>query len=766
MKNDFLYLNECTNEEIEVAGIPFQVKKEGPKTIPYTLPVVFPCGKQCKTIFFLGMTVENGQGSGWWGQFEKEFDYTETLFIGDTIAKIHVVFEDGNEELVPVLFGVNAWNYELYEPLKPWEKELRCFFGPYREPFESDENAGNLLKNCLRLIENKGEMADKGSKWVMCYTPDEGKVVKEIRVENYLHKKGGVVISAVTAQTPEGAYSDQWQTLDKSFFLKRKWYKAADALSRRLYQYEDMLPEHVPAETPDGYVGPMASFGGSFSADMFTNIYRFNVQDMAMNKVDGDMIRTSSPETLNFGCYVGFGSYTHSSAYATQIWSRDAGRTLTEVVHVNSPSQWQGLIDMFHRHLYSPNDRLYHPHWKRIANVDPNTDNRRLWDSIQGAENDGHASIMLFIATLFCKGLIDKEFLAERKKELKDAAGWFRWQIENTEQSNFDKVLFSHSEASVQEEGGYDLFSNSMAIRALEGYAIIFDAIDCPKEAAQCREDAALIEKGCREVFGMEHPRYGEVYTDSTDDVWSWEYKRFAQLFLLPDITCYDAAVDAPVVYEEMQRTFLAQKEDYYSPYAGRQMGYGQGYLTETALMLDRYEEITECIECAAKFCYHHADPSYIVPEGVVVNGAKTKWFRNSDLGNGVQQGEIVKCARLILGLDDLNHEKGLKFVPRMPENWKEISVEKYPVSTEKGLNHVTYCYEKLADGYSLKLEAENELKAAWLRVGPFSEDTEEVSVTGDCAGVYTAKTVGTRKFIYITLDQTMKTLEIKAEKM
>ena len=76
---------------------------------------------------------------------------------------------------------------------------------------------------------------------------------------------------------------------------------------------------------------------------------------------------------------------------------------------------------------------------------------------------------------------------------------------------------------------------------------------------------------------------------------------------------------------------------------------YGQGYLTGAVLMLDLVEEYTACVNASANLCYHHTDVPYVVPEGVILHGSGQYWFRNSDLGNAVQQAEIIKEARLML---------------------------------------------------------------------------------------------------------------------
>jgi len=167
-------------------------------------------------------------------------------------------------------------------------------------------------------------------------------------------------------------------------------------------------------------------------------------------------------------------------------------------------------------------------------------------------------------------------------------------------------------------------------------------------------------------------------------------------------------------------------------------MGYGQGYLTQCAIMLDRYDELTECIEAAAMFCYHHTDHNYIVPEGVIVHGSKRFWYRNADHGNAVQQAEIVKCSRLLLGIDDIVPERGLRLIPRLPITWQTMEVTKYPVTgADKKISYINFSYKRgkhsgkvvASDGmdtYTADWEYDNEVDC--IRMGPFFSQSIEVT--------------------------------------
>ena len=78
------------------------------------------------------MATESWQCSEWWGQQEVLYDHSTRLFFGDRIGNFRIVFDDETMELVSVIFGVNAFNYNLFYKPKPHEGNLMSF-----EPLDS-----------------------------------------------------------------------------------------------------------------------------------------------------------------------------------------------------------------------------------------------------------------------------------------------------------------------------------------------------------------------------------------------------------------------------------------------------------------------------------------------------------------------------------------------------------------------------------------------------------------------------------------------------
>lgn len=759
----YKYQHSEKNHEITVCGIPFNVMKQDNnvvKKIPqHSLlldtqkEAILPFeGKECSVLFFLGMATDSIYTSEWWGQQECMWDYTVRTFFGDRLARIRIIFEDATEELISVIFGVNAWNYNLYYGAKS-EEGMSSYEAPYDHPFSSDPKAAALKDKVLCLMENTSHDAYKCTKWVFGYKIDRTKKIKEIRIGKEEGKQTNVAISAVTGLINGSEIDPNWRLVNQDFFLKREYYADLDAMARRLYQFRDELPLHDAKIDIENFDAPDITFEGAPMAEVYTNVYRANIMDMAYGKVDDDgRSHTSTPLAPNFGCYLGFGTYNEGKdAYGGHVWTRDIGRTLMELTNVGYGKRTTVAADYLHELLYSPNKRFKLPHWKRVANIVGE-------DFNEGKENDGHAAVMLSMYTLYRKGAVDKKWLFDHEQELKDAADYYLWQRDNPKESNFSDILYSESETSTQITGGYDLFSNIISAYAMLAYSRLFYEMGREEYAKQIEDFSWEIREAVGRHFMMKHPRFGNVYTDTTDDCWTYEYKRMVDLLIFSDVFGYDMAKENPELFELMSNTFEAQKEVYYAPESGRQMGYGQGYITQQTIMLDKYEDFTECIEAAAMFCYHHSDHSYIVPEGVIIHGSKRFWYRNADQGNAVQQAETIKCARLLIGIDDILPDKGIKLIPRLPINWKRMQVKDFPTVDKDGKTHfITFEYKRgREDGKLSCWDSQDAYTANWettsnvdyIRVGPFKSP----DITANCGEITEIKKIHDNYFAYVRI--------------
>lgn len=133
-----------------------------------------------------------------------------------------------------------------------------------------------------------------------------------------------------------------------------------------------------------------------------------------------------------------------------------------------------------------------------------------------------------------------------------------------------------------------------------------------------------------------------------------------------------------------------------------------------------------------AKEIYDPKFDFYIVPEGCQIDSTGRFWYSIGDLGNGVQEGEIVKALRIVIGVDDTQPDH-LRFFPRTPCDWKKMSVEEYPVVFERSgqmaWTQLRYQLERAGDKMKLRISADQELGPVAMLLRPFARRSGVSSV-------------------------------------
>ena len=226
----------------EAFGIPFSLAYDGQRILAFDseeLPVQAEGG--FGWAYFTGMVNRSGWCSEWWGQEEPRGSYIRRIFIGDQLGQVRVVYQDWTQEIIPLIFGLNVWNYDLYHAKKSYETYLTTFDSPYDEPFRSDPEAKKLLDDALCLNEADG---DKGLHYMMCL-PLKNKPLMKVLLCKEASKWDDVFISGVTLARKEHIPAAGTRIIDPKVFLNRSYTDRLDRLSRRLYQYLDEIPSHV-----------------------------------------------------------------------------------------------------------------------------------------------------------------------------------------------------------------------------------------------------------------------------------------------------------------------------------------------------------------------------------------------------------------------------------------------------------------------------------------------------------------------------------------
>jgi hypothetical protein len=765
-----LGINEGEKKDLEFEGVPFTICTKNKRSLHMSYLKPVRVGAEIEGFCCLGMTTQAESGEcGWIG--EKYNAWQRKLFIGDMLGRIDILYVGNVMDAIPLIFGVNVWNYDLFFNRKEYEGEVYPIRTPYREPFDSDINAAKLLKEALKLYECDG---DKYTKFIFTFRTRK-RAVESITLKISPGRLVGVGISAITTfSDPNILLDEKWNSTDICYYVKKKYFSSMDRLARRLYQFCDDIPEFFQQDIPDGYSGPVISFKGTREAELLANVYYHNIYDMANSKVEKDgTLHTSSRNAPCYGFYSGIGTYRDKGQYNyyKEIWSRDIGRLLCELAEHGESVKCKSAAEVLLKYLYDPGIIYKKPNWKRIVNASELGVWPESYGSItfsqfaRGKENDGHASVLIMLYRLYRHGIVDRCWVKENFTALMDAAEWYCWQMDNPEESGFEDVLCSESEASYGDYGGYDLYSNTYAYHALVAVSRLAEAVGEEKSCKRWDKYASRLHSGIKKLFYGCNERHGTVLCEPESDNWPLDLKRLAGLLLFPELFSYEPSDSDPEMLKIWRNTYEAQKEMYFSPMAGGSMGYGQGFLTQIAMLLDEVEDYSACLDWVARFSYYHTGYKYIVPEGVTYHPSGRFWYRHTDLGNAVQQAEIMKCIRLVLGLDDLDPEQGLKLVPRMPDRWQSLEADGYKVAAYVDCNlsmlPVHFYYKRMENGYKLGFECSVPVKMAYIRVGPFAYDMTNVRVEGVDTGIQIQKLAG-RCYVSIKLDREIKDLEVE----
>ena len=688
-------------------------------------------GQRVRRIFLFGMT-DTASAHGWANPTN---DYSNRYFIGDRMGEIRLDYADGSSQVFPLVYGESFW----------WGK----IFNNYPEPFLSDARARRALQKSLRLYP---AAPVKDGNYVAVIVPKDS-TIKDIVAENSKSKLGFPVINGITVELADGEKMPNGIALTNEIHLSPEFKKFATekplcppgvdtkkiqarlkTLKQAFYLNDRNLKGNVAVQSPPGYSGPTVSFQGSIYAQILANVFYANVQDMACKLDEDGMYHTSTKGAPNWGIYNGFGSYrTNVGLYYPVAWSRDMGRSLQELTELGYTNEafrcadyclrtarlWEDPTNAFQGHVLPP-------HWGRVANRPRNA---------PPFENDGQGLISIFLYKLWQRLPDRAAWLNTRWPDIKAAGDWILWQFDHPGISGATNgVLHTTGESAAM--NGYSVYPDYACMEALLALARMADSIHQTNSAAQWRERAEKMRRAITENYLMTDPKYGHVWT-LTDAGWPHKSTVLGPVILLADYRGF-APDDGDSDWRSITEAAYQRLIDTYRPFGfyGQTMGYGQGFVTQSALLLDRMKDATQMLDWLARESYDPRLNSFIVPEACDVDSTGHYWYWIGDLGNGVQEAENIKALRLVIGVDDTQPNR-LRFYPRMPYDWNKITVDKFPVLFETaGKTETTflrYQLERTRKGMLLKIVADKALGPVAMRLGPFEKqvDASNIQVNG-----------------------------------
>jgi len=720
-----LYVTTC--------GVPFLALPQGRTVVPVGGQAALPLGFAARRIFLLGMINTWDHGNPVWGPLG---DYSDRLFLGSRIGEVVVEYANGTRDVVPLTLGHTAWWYGEYLGMGA------------TEPFASDPAARAVLERALALYPT----GHAGTHAYLCALRPRPLPIRTLRLVDNPALQGAPAVAAVTVDSAAGP-SSSFPALGAPAptSAQRRWLAAhtavtaapakgqparLDALRRVLYGSATDTARPLPASIPRGFRGPPLQCEGPPWATVLANLYHHSLQDMD-DKVDADgTFHTSTRGAPTWGGYQGFGTWKPGyGAYYDHAWSRDLGRVVGELAELGYDAdaracaawcdRWLGWFGQQFPRL-AVNGQPVPGHWVRIINHPEWTQTPGLPEGFGNLENDGHGLIMLYQYRTWLHTGRSPGYLAERWPALREAGEYICWLADHPEISRaHDGVLYSDSEGGNLQASIYCDVPCWLGLRA---YADMAQAAGHPAEAARWHEYAGRLGEAIGRYYPLQDPRYGDIWDPAKAAVWPFGHGVLAPVIVWSDYFGLDLAAMPPEWQARSRRTLARQLAACRPPCAsGVAMGYGQCFITQAALLLDRMGPASRCLQWLAQLTYCPRYAPYIVPEGCEIDPTGTWWHRTGDLGNAVQEGEAVKCVRIVVGIDDTDPERTV-LIPRLPAGWRSLRVQDYPVMTQAGKRLVTMTYRRQQGAYRLWLRADGPLADIAVRLGPFPAATRQVA--------------------------------------
>jgi hypothetical protein len=150
-----------------------------------------------------------------------------------------------------------------------------------------------------------------------------------------------------------------------------------------------------------------------------------------------------------------------------------------------------------------------------------------------------------------------------------------------------------------------------------------------------------------------------------------------------------------------------------------RMYGYGQGMMTQAALLMDEMGDAEKFVDMLVTHAYLPQLGGWGSPEGIVTHRSG-KYYQavNGYAGQDSHIADSTKALRLMLGLDD-NDPSHLRLVPRFPASWAHMSIKDYPVLTGNARQKLAYDFTRTDTSLTFVLKLEHEAGPISVRLGP-----------------------------------------------
>ena len=321
-----------------------------------------------------------------------------------------------------------------------------------------------------------------------------------------------------------------------------------------------------------------------------------------------------------------------------------------------------------------------------------------------------------------------------------EAAQWICWQLDNPLHPTPAKVraggswrqktmglsqprdvLWTSSECSGYRD--YEIYSNACCLFGLRAAVGMAKAAGQDKLAATWEQYAQRLQDGIARHMVVES-EHGPIWRFSKQSSWNAWCEAAGPLLVGCDLVSFDSSRALPGGWLEISdNTFKFLRSRFPDLLVPGHFGYGFGFFIQHALLLDRMADASRITENILRVNHDGRVDPWIITELIVARHDRSFWYRGGDHGNSVQQGEVLKGMRLMLGVDDLDADH-TRLMPRLPDFCEGVSVGKYPAMVRSGGTIVQadldLSVRRAAGGWEVGAKFSAAPRQVSVRVGPF----------------------------------------------
>lgn len=760
-----------------------------------------PVGSPARTLYLLGMINDGwDSGLAHWGEhFELRETREDQVQIGSPLGEIEIRYADGSSDRIPMIVGSTVWFFNQWK--NPSHNAGRAIREPFasrpeymqvlrdalqvRETGEYMEAGDSYRAYYLPVTPRELPIE---SIVIHNNTEKRGEIlVSGITLQLPRGAKPTDRLTAFGKRTVmKGDLQPAFATDDIPDFGPK-----LEALSDILYTSLDDLPKTVERiDFPQGFKGTGIRFlSESVEGDMLSNMWVANLTniDEKFDPVTGCFYETGVGSPF-YGGYQGIGTWEPIGIYR-EPYSRTSDHYVRQALRcIDNPQRLTSYVDYCDKWLYfyradrdpqngpdnGPIDVSKYPkdappHWAFVMNG-PAAIPYEINEIPGDEEMEGHSSTI--VTRWFAWKQLGKptgEWLTEtrdsvyrksRWQSTKDATDFICWLLDYTGRdvvysegeftgwaAKFSKIsqIPKNMDTETDPRKIRDNYANCDMYEMYASYTSM-TALLCSAEMAEAMGDTALAEK--YRAYA-ERIRGGmlRLLAVGPDHDRMWRVARNSVLPSLQDclvqawFSLYREGIDPQRMDEDLtpitRHTLRRQLNQRYGDTPVLGMGYGIGWLTHSALVLDQMDNAGRLLVSIARYTYDknmdYADSTrgidwrkwmWIIPEGanIMPDG---RWYRICDLSNGANQGPAMNALEICAGVDDSRDDR-VRLMPRIPDPLNGLEVTGARVMTRSGdrLENATidYAYRR---GKRFMLRCDKPMPALDIRFGPYTGQAE-----------------------------------------